>query len=104
MRTWGLIALVTAATVAVKGLGPVVLGARPLPAPLLRVVVLLGAPLITALVVTNALADGSRLHLGADTAGVLVAGVLLLRGVTVLPCVLVAVATTALLRATGLAD
>jgi hypothetical protein len=81
-----------------------VLGARPLPPPVLRVVALLAAPLVGALVVTTALADGTRLHVGADTAGVLVAGVLLLRRVPVLAAVLVAVVTTALLRASGLAD
>ena len=102
--TWGLIALVAVVTVVLKGLGAVVLGTRPLPAPVLRVVALLAAPLIAALVVTNALADGTRLHVGADTVGVLVAGVLLLRRVAVLPAVLVAVATTALLRASGLLD
>jgi len=104
VRTWLLIAGVALVTVAIKGLGPLVLGSRPLPAPVVRVVALLAAPLLTALVVTNALADGQRLHLGADTAGVLVAGVLLLRGLSVLPAVLVAVATPAVLRAAGLAD
>jgi branched-subunit amino acid transport protein len=104
MSTWGLIALVAVVTVVLKGLGPAVLGARPLPPPVLRVVALLAAPLVGALVVTTALADGTRLHVGADTAGVLVAGVLLLRRVPVLAAVLVAVVTTALLRASGLAD
>ncbi len=101
-RVWLSIALVALVTAAIKGLGPLVLGARPLPGPLARVVVLLAPALLAALVVTTALADGPRLHVGADSAGVAVAGVLLLRGVTVLPVVVVAAGVTALLRLAGL--
>jgi hypothetical protein len=66
-----------------------------------RVVVLLAAPLLAALVVTNALADGDRLHVGADTAGALVAAVLAWRRVHVVLIVIAAAAVTALLRALG---
>ena len=101
MRVWTTIALVAAVTFAIKGVGPAALGDRALPPAFTRVVVLLAPALLAALVVTNALADGPRLHVGADTGGVAVAGVLLLRGVTVLPAVLVAAAVTAALRALG---
>ncbi len=99
---WPVIAWCAAVTFLVKGLGPAAVGARALPAPLTRVVVLLAPALLTALVVTNALADGPRLHVGADTAGVaLAAGLLLLRRVPLLAVVLAAAAVTAGLRALG---
>jgi hypothetical protein len=50
-------------------------------------------------VVTAALADGRNLGVGADTAGVATAGVLLWRGASVVVGVVVAVAVTAVLRA-----
>ena len=101
-RVWLSIALVALVTAAIKGVGPLALGERPLPAPLARVVALLAPALLAALVVTTALADGRRLQVGADSAGVAVAALLLLRGVTVLPVVLAAAAVTALLRLAGL--
>ena len=102
MRIWATIALVALVTFAIKGIGPAALGHRELPPAFTRVVVLLAPALLAALVITNAAADGPRLQLGADTAGVAVAGLLLVRGTTVLPAVLVAAAVTALLRLAGL--
>ena len=99
MTTWAVIALVALVTFAIKGAGPALLGDRELPVAFGRVVVLLAPALLAALVVTNALADGPRWSVGADTAGVAVAGVLVLRGVTVLPAVVVAAGVTAALRA-----
>ena len=100
-RVWLVIALCAAVTFAIKGLGPAAMGSRQLPPRLARVVGLLAAALLSALVVTSALADGQRLHVGADTAGVAVAGLLLLRRVPVLPVVVAAAAVTALLRRAG---
>ena len=68
----------------------------------MRVVVLLSSALLAALVVTNALADGDRWHVGADTAGAAVAAVLLWRKVHVLAAVVAAAVVTAALRAVGL--
>lgn len=102
MRVWTTIALVALVTFAIKGSGPALLGDRALPPAFSRVVVLLAPALLAALVVTAAAADGPRWQLGADTGGVAVAGLLLLRGVTVLPAVLLAAAATALLRLAGL--
>ena len=98
---WWVVGLCALVTFAAKGLGPAVVGARELPVPVTRVVVLLASALLTALVVTNALADGSRLHVGADTAGVAVAGVLVLRRAPVLIVVVAAAGVTAGLRAVG---
>ncbi|MBW3652107.1 MAG: hypothetical protein KY433_00665 [Actinobacteria bacterium] len=60
-----------------------------------------GAPLLAALVVTNALADGDRLHVGADTLGVVVAALRGWRRAHVVVVVVAAAAGTALLRAGG---
>jgi branched-subunit amino acid transport protein len=98
---WTVVALCAVATAATKGLGPALTGSRELPAPALRVVALLGSALVAALVVTNALADGDRLAVGADTAGVAVAGLLLWRRVHLLVVVVAAAAVTAGLRAAG---
>ncbi len=98
---WWAIVLCAVVTFACKGIGPAVTGSRELPAPAVRVVALLAAGLLSALVVTSALADGDRLHVGADTAGVGVAGVLAWRRAHVLVVVLAAAVVTATLRALG---
>ncbi len=98
---WLVVLLCALATAVTKGLGPALTGGRELPAPALRVVALLGSALVSALVVTNALADGDRLAVGADTAGVLVAGVLLWRRAPLVLAVVAAAAVTAGLRAAG---
>nr|WP_202388357.1 AzlD domain-containing protein [Nocardioides flavescens] len=96
-----LIAGVALLTAAIKAAGPLVLGARELPARFTRVVGLLAGPLMAALVVTSALADGRHLQVDAATAGVAVAGVLFWRGAPVIVGVLTAVVLTAALRALG---
>ena len=95
------IALCALTTYAAKGIGPAATGSRQLPPAAVRVVGLLGPALLAALVVTNALADGDRLRIGADTAGALVAGLLVWRRVHLLLVVLVAAGVTAGLRALG---
>lgn len=102
MSVWPTILLVAVVTFAIKGVGPALLGDRPLPPAFARVVVLLAPALLAALVVTAAAAEGPQLQVGADTAGVALGGLLLLRGVGVLPVVLVAATATALLRLAGL--
>jgi branched-subunit amino acid transport protein len=98
---WLVVVLTALTTVVTKGLGPVATGSRELPEAAVRVVVLLAPALLAALVVTNALADGDRLTLGADTAGAAVAGLLLWRRAPVLVVVVAAAAVTAGLRAAG---
>ena len=99
--TWALIGLCAAVTVVIKAAGPVALGGRALPGWLLDVVGLLAPALLAALVCVSALADGERLTVGADTAGVAVAGVVLWRGGSIVLAVAVAAAVTAALRATS---
>ena len=83
---------------ATRAAGPVALGGRDLPPRFLSVITLMAAPLLAALVVTQALADGDRLQIGANTAGVAAAGVVFLRGGSVLVGVTLAMAVTAGLR------
>ena len=98
---WALILGCAAVTFAIKAAGPVALGGRDLPPRFIRVIVLMAPALLAAFIGTQALADGEKLHVGADTAGVAVAGVAVWRGATVLPAVIVAVVVTAGLRALG---
>jgi branched-subunit amino acid transport protein len=96
-----LIGLCALVTFAIKALGPIALGQRELPGWFTDVIALMAPALLAALVVTAALADGDRLALGADTAGVAVAGAALWRGVNVVVGVAIAAAVTAGLRAAG---
>ena len=86
-------------TALIKGIGPFALGGRELPGWFASIVVLLAPALLAALVISSALADGRHLHVGADTAGVAVAGVVLARGASVIVGVVVAAGVTAALRA-----
>ncbi len=91
-------ALVTAA---IKSVGPIALGGRELPDWFSSVVVLLAPALLAALVVTQALADGDRLAVGPETAGVLAGGAVVFKTGSIIGCVLTAAALTAGLRALG---
>jgi branched-subunit amino acid transport protein len=86
-------------TFAIKAAGPAVLGERELPDWFMGVVVLLAPALLTALVVTHALADGDRWKVGPDTAGVVAGGLVAWRTGSIIACVVVAAAVTAGLRA-----
>ena len=89
----------TAITFAIKAAGPVALGGRELPSWFTRIVTLLAPALLAALVVTQALADGSKWAVDESTAGVALAGLVSWRGGSVVACVVVAAAVTAGLRA-----
>jgi branched-subunit amino acid transport protein len=86
-------------TAVIKAAGPVALGGRELPLWFTSVVTLLAPALLAALVATSALANGKHLAVGADTAGVVVGGVLAWRDQSIVLCVIVAAAITAALRA-----
>jgi branched-subunit amino acid transport protein len=86
-------------TFAIKAAGPLALGGRELPTWFTSVVVLLAPALLAALVATQALADGDRLSIGADTAGVAAGGLAAWRTGSIILCVVLAPAVTAVLRA-----
>jgi branched-subunit amino acid transport protein len=96
---WAIVGGAAAVTALIKGIGPFALGGRELPGWFARVVVLLAPALLAALVITSAAADGTHLHIGADTAGVAAAGFALWRGASVIVGVVVAAGLTAALRA-----
>lgn len=72
-------------TFAIKAAGPVAFGGRDLPTRFAAVIALMAPALLAALIVTQALADGQRLHVGADTAGVAAAGLVVWRGGSIVP-------------------
>lgn len=86
-------------TAAIKAAGPVALGGRDLPERLTGVIALMAPALLSALVLTAALADGDRWSIGADTAGVAAGGLVAWRTGSVIGCVTVSAALTAALRA-----
>jgi branched-subunit amino acid transport protein len=96
---WSAIAAMTVLGFLIKATGPVVLGGRELPAGVTRLLILLPAALLTALVVVQTFAHERELVLDARAAGVAAAVVaaLLRRGMLVI--LLSALATTALVRA-----
>lgn len=96
---WVLIALCAAVTAVIKAAGPVALGGRDLPDAFSAVIRLMAPALLAALVCVAVFADERELAVGADTAGVAVAGVALWRGASVITGVLIAAVVTALLRA-----
>jgi branched-subunit amino acid transport protein len=98
---WGLIAGCAIVTAVIKAAGPVAFGGRTLPRRVGEVIALLAPALLAALIVTQALADGRHVAIGADTAGVGLAGLVLWRGGSVLAGVAVAAVVTAGLRALG---
>lgn len=99
MNLWLLIGLVAALTAVIKGIGPVALGGREMPPWFSSLVTALPAAVLTALVLTEVLADGKQLGVGPETAGVAAAGLVAWRGGSVILCVVVAAAVTAGLRA-----
>jgi branched-subunit amino acid transport protein len=86
-------------TAAIKAAGPVALGGRDLPTWFTSVVILLSPALLAALVATQAFAEGDRLALDADTAGVAAGGLAIWRTDSIVACVVAAAAVTALVRA-----
>jgi branched-subunit amino acid transport protein len=96
---WLLIGACALVTAVIKAVGPVALGGRELPPWFSAVVGLMAPALFAALVVTQSLADGRHLVVGADTAGVAAAGAAAWRGASVIAVVAIAAGTTALLRA-----
>ncbi|MCY7395883.1 MAG: AzlD domain-containing protein [Nocardioides sp.] len=95
---WWTIAGCTLVTALIKAIGPVALGGRDLPPRLIGVITLMAPALLAALVVTSTFAVGDQWHVGANTVGVAVGGVILVRRGPLVVAVLAAVTVTALLR------
>jgi branched-subunit amino acid transport protein len=98
-NVWITIAGLTAATMALKAAGPVILGGRELPDRALAVIALLAPALLTALVLTGTFTDEKELTLDPRAAGLGCATVAALLRAPLLVTVLVAAAGTAVVRA-----
>jgi branched-subunit amino acid transport protein len=97
-RAWLVVLIVGMATMAIKAIGPVFLGGRPLPERVQGVVGLLAPALLAALVVTSVLADGRALVLDERLIGIGAAVIALVLRAPILVVVGVAAAATALAR------
>ena len=98
---WTSILLVAVANFAIKAAGPVLLGGRELPGPVVSVIALLGPALLMALVVVGTFSEGSSLRVDAQAAGVAVAGGAFLLRVPMLAAIADGALAAALLRLPG---
>jgi branched-subunit amino acid transport protein len=98
-QTWLVVGLVGAGTIAIKAIGPVLLGGRPLPERLSRVIELLAPALLGALVAVQTFGNGQALAVDERVLGVAVAAIAIWRKAPLLLVVILATITTALARA-----
>jgi branched-subunit amino acid transport protein len=95
---WAVVAVVGAATVALKSAGPVLLGGRELPPRVQAVVELLAPALLAALVAVQVVGGERELVLDERLAGLAAAGAALLLRAPILVVLVAAAAATALAR------
>ena len=98
---WLVVALVGAATVALKSVGPVLMGGRELPSLVAGVVALLAPALLAALVAVQVFAGDDELVLDARVVGLAAAVLALVARAPILAVIAAAAAATALARALG---
>jgi branched-subunit amino acid transport protein len=96
---WLTIAGLAAVTIAIKALGPVIVGGRELPKPAYAVIGLLAPALLTALIVTDTFTHDQELTVDARAAGLACAGVAVALRAPLLLTVLVAAVGAAAVRA-----
>jgi branched-subunit amino acid transport protein len=97
--TWIVVVVVGLATIAIKSLGPLAMGGRPLPPRLNDVVALLAPALLAALVAINTVGGDRELVIDARLPGVLAAAVAIKLRAPVLVVIVVAAVVTASVRA-----
>jgi branched-subunit amino acid transport protein len=98
---WIVIAFVGAATIALKAVGPVILGGRQLPEGLNSVLFLLAPALLGALVVTQAVGGDRQIVLDDRLAGIGAAVLAIALRLPLIAVVVIAAAVTAAVRALG---
>jgi branched-subunit amino acid transport protein AzlD len=101
MTVWIAVAAVGVGTIALKGLGPALLGTRQLPERIGLLATLLAPTLLGALVVTQTLGSSDGLSVDARLVGVCAAGVALALRAPLVLVVVVAAVATAITRALG---
>ena len=98
-QAWLVVVLVGVATIAIKSIGPVLLGGRDLPPRIASLIGLLAPALLGALVAINTFGSGRSLVLDERALGVAAAAVAIWRKAPVLLVVVIAAAVTAVARA-----
>jgi hypothetical protein len=98
-EAWWIVVLVGAATIAIKGAGPLLMGGRPLPPRIGRVIGLLAPALLAALVAISTFGGERALVLDERALGVAAAGIAVGLKAPPLVVVVVAATVTALARA-----
>lgn len=96
---WIMIVSLAVATAALKLLGPLLLGGRPMPPAALGIIELLASALLAALVVAETFGNGRSLTLDARALGVAFTAVAVARRAPMMVAVVGAAAVTALARA-----
>lgn len=99
--TWVVVVATGIGTLALKAVGPVLLGGRPLPERVSRIATLLGPALLAALVAIGTFGDGRSLVIDARVLGVGAAVVAVRLHAPVLVVVVLAAAVTAVARTLG---
>ncbi len=95
---WIVVALVGVATIAIKALGPILMGGRPLPPKIDRMLALLAPAMLSALVAINTFGSGRQLVVDARILGVGAAAVAIRMKAPILVVVVVAAVVTATAR------
>jgi branched-subunit amino acid transport protein len=96
---WWMVAIVGVATIAIKAAGPVLLGGRPLPPRIGRIIGLLAPALLAALVATSTFGLGGELVLDERALGVGAGAIAMAFKAPPLVVVIVAAVVTATARA-----
>lgn len=99
---WVIVVAVGVGTIAIKAAGPVLLGGRPLPDRVRRVVALLAPALLAALVAIAALGSGQHLVLDARIIGLGAAALAILLRAPILVVVIVAAGAASVARLAGI--
>ncbi len=97
-EAWAVVLVIGAVTVAMKGLGPLALGGRPLPAWAAGPLALLAPAVLAALVVTQTVGGDEAIVLDARVLGVAAAAVAIRLGAPVLVVTVVAAVVAAVAR------
>lgn len=98
-QVWLVVVLIGLATIAIKSIGPILLGGRDLPSGIAALIGLLAPALLAALVAINTFGSARSLVLDERVFGVAAAGVAIWRKAPVLLVVVIAATVTAVARA-----
>jgi uncharacterized membrane protein len=98
---WTSIVVLAVANFVIKAVGPVFLGGRELPRPVLDVIALLAPAILAGLVLVGTFSEDGRLKLDSQAVGVAVSGVAFVARLPMLAAIALGAIAAALLRAVG---